>query len=100
MVKKSTAYFLFKQGIREIFSLWKQFIAIIAIGAIAVTLFVGLQANADSLRNRVDAMYAMGNVADTYVTVNPMKGNQGDLTEIKSIIDGRPILCLYKAKYL
>ncbi len=89
MVKKSTAYFLFKQGIREIFSLWKQFIAIIAIGAIAVTLFVGLQANADSLRNRVDAMYAMGNVADTYVTVNPMKGNQGDLTEIKSIVDGK-----------
>ena len=86
MVKRRTFAFLFKQGLREIRSLWKQFLAIVAMGAIAVTLFVGLQANADGLRNRLDSLYQAGNLADTYVTVNPLKGNQGELTEIRSLM--------------
>lgn len=85
-MKRSSASILFKQGCREVASLWKQFLSVIAIGAIAVTLFVGLQANASSLAKRVDAMYAQGNLADIYTTVNPIKGNQGDKTEIASIV--------------
>ncbi|MCR5079126.1 MAG: FtsX-like permease family protein [Bacilli bacterium] len=66
--------------------MWKQFLAIIAIGAIAVTLFVGLQANADSLASRVNSTYEAGNLADSYVTVNPIKGQQGDEAKIREIV--------------
>ena len=85
-MKRSASFFMIKQGMREIVSLWKQFLAIIAIGAIAVTLFVGLQANADSLEKRVNVVYEAGNLADSYVTVNPMKGNQGDLSNIRDLL--------------
>lgn len=55
-------------GRREIKSSWSQFLAIIAIGGIAVTLFVGLLANAQSFENRVNASYDEGNMADIWVT--------------------------------
>lgn len=87
-MRRSAVFFLLKLGLREVVSLWKQFLAIIAIGAIAVTLFVGLQANADSLEQRVNAVFNAGNLADTYVTVNPMKGPQGDLSNLKEMFSG------------
>jgi len=59
-----------KKLFRETLSGWKQFLAIILIGGIAVTLFVGLLSNAKSLSDRVDEFYAEGNSADIYVTTN------------------------------
>ena len=56
---------------REVFHNWAQSIAIVAIGAIAVTLFVGLQANSSSMQARVDEMVAASNPADIYVTTDP-----------------------------
>ena len=56
---------------REIFHNWAQSIAIVSIGAIAVTLFVGLQANSASMQHRVDEMVLASHPADIYVTTDP-----------------------------
>ncbi len=71
-MKKKTGVLslFFKMIIREFKAHWSQFIAIIAIGGIAVTLFIGLQANAISFQKQVDTMYEMGNLADIWVTTN------------------------------
>jgi len=65
---KPTFRLFFKMALREAKKNWSQFLAIVAIGAIAVTLFVGLEANAVSLEQRVDETYANGNMADLWVT--------------------------------
>lgn len=56
--------------IRSLKKGWSQFLAIIAIGTIAVTLFVGLLANADSFESRVNEVYSEGNLASLWVTTS------------------------------
>lgn len=68
MVKKlSLTHLLFNKMRREIKSNIKQFLALILIAGLAVTLYVGLSANAKSLQNRVDKLYEAGNIADIFV---------------------------------
>lgn len=69
MVKnKSSLFFLNKMNLRNIKNNLMQFISIIAIGAIAVTLFVGLLSNADVFENQVNEVYSNGNLASLWVT--------------------------------
>ena len=56
---------------RDIVRNLKQFIAIIFILAVAVTLFIGLEANSKEFDRRVDEVYTKGNVSDIWVTVTP-----------------------------
>jgi len=54
------------------------------IGAIAVTLFVGLLANAESFENRVNSVYQEGNLASLWVTVS--KTSEEDSKNIESLL--------------
>lgn len=67
-MRKGPASLLRKKMVRESLHDWSQFLAIILIGGIAVTLFVGLLSNAQSLSDRVETFYQQGNAADIYVT--------------------------------
>ena len=75
---------LAKLGLREIKNNWKQFLAIIAIGTIAVTLFVGLMANADNFESRVQKTFDNGNMADLWVTT--LNYDSRDEAAIKGIV--------------
>lgn len=86
---------------------WAQFVAVIAIGAIAVTLFVGLLANADSFENRVNEVYDEGNLASLWVTTT--KYDAADQEMISSLlsedeeVEGRlyvPVTAGSKSMYL
>lgn len=81
---KTPLAYLTKMGRREVRSSWAQFLAIIAIGGIAVTLFVGLLANAESIEKRVDAAYDGGNMADLWVTTSSY--DPDDLATIRDIV--------------
>lgn len=59
-----------KKVFREVKQNIKQYISVILIAALAVTLFTGLLANYYHFRNRVDIAYDGGNVADIYLTVD------------------------------
>ena len=73
MVGMRTFKVLFKKGLRDFVSNLKQFITIIFIIAISSTLYVGLEANTESLESRVNQIYSEenGNLADIWVTINP-----------------------------
>jgi ABC-type antimicrobial peptide transport system permease subunit len=71
-------------GRREVQGNWAQFLAIIGIGGVAVTLFVGLLANAQSIENRVNAAYDEGNMADLWVTCSTYRST--DLSNLQSIV--------------
>jgi ABC-type antimicrobial peptide transport system permease subunit len=81
---KSSFYYLSKMSRREIKSHWSQFLAVILIGGVAVTLFVGLLANAESIENRVDKAYDEGNMADLWLTTSAYDSK--DIESISSII--------------
>ncbi len=68
MKRKRPFSLFYKLALREIKRNWAQFLAIVSIGAIAVTLFVGLEANSVSLSLRVDETYERGKMADLWVT--------------------------------
>ncbi len=68
MKRKHPFSLFFKLALREIKKNWAQFLAIVSIGAIAVTLFVGLEANSASLSMRVEETYERGKMADLWVT--------------------------------
>lgn len=61
-----------------------QFLAIIIIGAIAVTLFVGLQANASVFETQVNTVYKEGNLADLWVTTSTY--DEKDMEAIQSFL--------------
>lgn len=84
MKKKSPLPLLFKMGRREVRGNWSQFLSIISIGAIAVTLFVGLLANADSFENRMYKSYSDGNLADLYLVTSAHYGD--DLLRVKETV--------------
>lgn len=84
-MKKKTVYsMLFKKTIEDLKSNWKQFISIIFIIGLAVTLFVGLQANYISLKSRVDDFYTQGNIASYFTTYTMVDENEEK--EINNII--------------
>ena len=65
--KRSTFSILYKMAVRETKKSWAQFLAIVAIGAIAVTLFIGLLSNAECFDRQLNATYDAGNMADVWV---------------------------------
>jgi putative ABC transport system permease protein len=81
---KTPLWFLALLGKREIKHNWAQFLAIIGIGGIAVTLFVGLLANAESIEERVDYSYNSGAMADLWVTTSSYK--EVDQKKIAAIV--------------
>ena len=83
--RPSTAKILFKKMLRDAAASWKQFLAIVAMGAIAITLFIGLLANAQSLSERVERFYAAGNTPDLW-TVTTLHEDE-DAEFVKSILD-------------
>ena len=76
MNKRSVYSMLFKKSLKDLKSNLKQFISIVFIIALAVTLFVGLQANYLSLKTRVDDFYTQGNVADYFLTYTLVDENE------------------------
>lgn len=87
MVKRkfNTLSYLAKMSIRNIKQNVMQFISIIAIGAIAMTLFVGLLANADVFQAQVDDVYSQGNLASIYVTCQTY--DKDDYSSLSSFLD-------------
>ena len=86
MKKRSTFGLLLKAQLRTIRQNWAQFLAIIAIGAIAVTLFVGLLANADDFELQVNTSYQRGNLSDMWVTTRMYDLNNDDKDAIEKIV--------------
>lgn len=81
---KISRFSLFKKmAFRSLKKSWSQFLAILAIGTIAVTLFVGLKANALSLEKRVEATYSLGNMADLWVTSSSY--NEEEVSKMKDL---------------
>ena len=80
----SLSKILTKLGLREIKNNWKQLLAITTIGAIAVTLFVGLMANAENFSDRVETTFNNGNMADIWVTTS--SHDKKDEAKIKEIV--------------
>lgn len=82
---------LFKTLARKLFrDIWKnfrQFISIIFIVGISVTLFVGLDANAQSFENRVNEVYKKGNIADEWITISPDFVNTEEMEADLTFID-------------
>ena len=76
MEKRSVYSMLAKKSLRDLVSNIKQFISIVFIIALAVTLFVGLQANYISLDTRVDNFYMQGNVASYFMTYTMVDDNE------------------------
>lgn len=76
MEKRSVYSILAKKSLKDLVSNIKQFISIIFIIALAVTLFVGLQANYISLDTRVDDFYTQGNVASYFMTYTMVDDNE------------------------
>lgn len=62
MVKTNTL--LRKKNFREIKKNWKQFLAVILIAALAITLFSGLTASWKTLERRVNKLNSQGNMLD------------------------------------
>lgn len=83
---KTTLSLLWKIEKRTIKNSWKQFLAVITIGAIAVTLLVGLFANAATLERQVNQVYKEGNLADIWVTCNLPTASSNNLNKIKEEI--------------
>ena len=75
---------LLKMQLRNIKKNIAQFLAVISIGAIAVTLFVGLQANAVVFENQINTVFTEGNLADLFVTVSSY--DQDDDAKINDIV--------------
>lgn len=60
-----------KLGLKTIKENLYQFIALIFIGIISVTIYIGLMANALTFQTKVKVMYDRSNIADISVTLNP-----------------------------
>lgn len=59
-----------RKMLREITANFKQYISVILIAILSVTLFTGLLANYYNFRARVDKAYELGNASDVYLTIN------------------------------
>lgn len=83
--KKNTMLILLKMQLRNIKKHIGQFLSIIMIGAIAVTLFVGLYSNSMVFDDQIQTVFDQGNVADLYVTCDDFKQEDEDF--IKSLTE-------------
>ena len=79
-----TFFLLMKMMFRTIKLNIMQFLAIISIGSIAVTLFVGLLSNALVFETQVNSVYTNGNLADIWVTNS--KYDESDYNKLKEIL--------------
>ncbi len=80
MVKKKSAFFLLlRMQLRNIRKNIAQFLAIIVIGAIAVTLFVGLQSNAGVFENQIQTTFDEGRLPDIFVTTSSYDSKDEEL---------------------
>ena len=78
---------------REIFRDWSQSLAIVMIGAIASTLYIGLTANGESMQQRVDEMVSLSSPANIYVTTDPHAlSSQDDSDFILAHLDSQDYL--------
>lgn len=55
---------------REVKANWKQYLAVIVIAALAVTLFTGILANWQNFRYKVDTIYQESNMGDAVITTS------------------------------
>ena len=94
-MKSKTFRLLSRMMVRTIKQNLMQFIAIIAIGAIAVTLFVGLHANAIVFEDQVNQVYEEGNLADLWVTTKSY--DERDFDYIKSLLKEDEMIEFIKA---
>lgn len=78
---------LTKKLFRDIWKNFRQFISIIFIVGISVTLYVGLDANAQSFENRVNEVYKKGNIADEWITISPDFVNTEEMEEDLTFIE-------------
>lgn len=78
---------LTKKLFRDIWKNFRQFISIIFIVGISVTLYVGLDANAQSFENRVNEVYKKGNIADEWITISPDFVNTEQMEEDLTFIE-------------
>ncbi len=86
MVKmKSTFSLLFRMMMRTVKNGFAQFLAIIAIGSIAVTLFTGLISNAMVFSTQVEEVYSKGNLSSLWVTTK--KYDQKDEENLSSFLE-------------
>ncbi|MEG0977952.1 MAG: FtsX-like permease family protein [Bacilli bacterium] len=85
-MKKSVLGLQFVKALRSLKTNFKQFISIIFIIAIAVTLYVGLQANYQSIDKRVTDMYKRGNMASLWSTYSLITDNSTDKEDIKNLL--------------
>lgn len=76
---------MFRKIIRSAKNNWGQFLAIVGIATLAVTLFLGLSANAYSFDERVNRFYEQGNVGDIWITVDTT--NESDRKQIAAYVD-------------
>ena len=83
----STLGILNKKLCRQTLSGWKQFLSIIAMGGIAMTLFVGLLSNAQSLSRRVETFYQEGNLPSIWVLTKEHESNLGEEFKLAGILD-------------
>lgn len=82
--RTKTSSLLLKMNLRTIFHSKLQFLAVILITVLAMTLYVGLTSNAKSINDRVNELYEGSNVADLWVTT--AYHDDKDMKNIKDII--------------
>ena len=85
--KGSTEAILSKKLFRQTLSGWKQFISIIAMGGIAMTLFVGLLSNAESLSERVNSFYEAGDLPSLWVITKEHETDLGSSLKSAGVLD-------------
>ena len=80
MVKqeKTFIHLFFKLISRAFYHSWLQFLSVISIMGIAITLFIGLTSNAKGINNRVNELYSKSNMADIYTTVSTYDSNDDE----------------------
>ena len=80
MVKqeKTFIHLFFKLVSRAFTHSWLQFLSVISIMGIAITLFIGLTSNAKGVNNRVNELYFKSNMADIYTSVSTYDTNDDE----------------------
>ena len=112
-MRPSAFRLLARKRLRNLLDNWKQFLSILLMGAIAMTLFVGLFANASSLQSRVEAAYAEGDYPSLYVffsspsssykaKARPLLGKGDEIDsrlELSGSLSGHPVYFAISSSY-
>lgn len=78
-----------KLNLRELKNNWFQYLSMVAIVALAVTLFCGFVSNTDVLRKRVNTLYDECNLCDLYVQVRTFDKEDKDFLAKYDNVDYR-----------